>query len=129
MFFAKSGSGGGLPFMVAFAATGTTTPSIGLYCSVFNMLFLGMMLCFTRYWRMKRAEKVRKQRKDEEEEEEFMQLMGINRADLGGDSEDESSEGESSSDEEDVDEEQPRQPQRPPAIVPSAPVAGQFIMP
>lgn len=129
MFLAKNGSGGGLWFMAFFAATGTTTPKGGLLISTFNMLFLGMMLCFTRYWRLKRAEKVRQQRKDEEEEEEFMQLMGINRADLDGNSEDESSEDESSSDEEDVDEEQPRQPQRPPAIVPSAPVGGQFIMP
>jgi hypothetical protein len=129
IFLAKNGSGGSFWFMAFFAATGTTTPKAGLLISTFNMLFLGMMLCFTRYWRMKRAEKVRQQRKDEEEEDEFMQLMGINRGDLDGGSEDESSEDESSSDEEDVDEEQPRQPMRPPAIVPSAPVAGQFIMP
>lgn len=124
-----TGQTGGNPIAYLFASSSSAYPEKGFLLSLFNMLLLGMMLCFTRYWRMKRAERVRKQRKDEEEEEEFMQLMGIDRNGLDEDSSDESSD-ESTSDEEESDDEEVRPTQRYPAIIPSTGTVPQtYTMP
>jgi hypothetical protein len=114
----------GNPFMLIIGSQSGAYWHVGAFFILFNMLFMGMCLCFSRFWRMRRAERVRKQHKDEEEEEEFMRLMGIDRSGLDQESDDESSDEEESEEEED-DAEQPRSsrlPVRPPTIVPSAPV-------
>lgn len=115
----------GNPIMLIFGSQSGAYWKDGSFIVLFNMLFMGMSLCFSRFWRMRRAERVRKQAKDEEEEDEFMRLMGIDRSGMDEESDDESSDEESEDEADNDDEEQPRasrQPVRPPTIVPSAPV-------
>merc|ERR1719181_580710 len=62
---------------------------------------MAITLCFSKFWRMRRAEKVRKERKQEEEEEDFMRMMGIDpNGPLYSDSESSETEDEDESDEE-----------------------------
>jgi len=119
-----SQGGGGSQYTAFVASKSSAFPREGFWCILFNMIAMGMQLCYSRHWRMKRAERVRKQQKDEEEEEEFMQLMGIDRSKLDEESEEETSDEESSDEEEPEDEERPRAQK--PAIVQSAPPMNTF---
>lgn len=72
-----------------------TLPSSGYWVSVANMILMSLTLCFSKFWRLRRAEKVRKERKDQEEEEDFLRLLGVDPnaptdTDSGSDSESES---------------------------------------
>jgi hypothetical protein len=69
---------------------------------------MAITLCFSKFWRMRRAEKVRKERKQEEEEEDFMRMMGIDpNGPLYSDSESSDTEDDDESDEEAEQETQP----------------------
>lgn len=65
------------PIMMLVTVRSQCLPSPGYWISISNLVIMSVCLCFSKFWRIRRAEKVRKQRKQEEEEEEFMRMMGI----------------------------------------------------
>lgn len=65
------------PFMNLFTTRSGTLPAASYIMTLVNMFAMAITLCFSKFWRMRRAEKVRKEKKQAEEEEDFMRMMGI----------------------------------------------------
>jgi hypothetical protein len=94
------------PVFMLITTRSQCLPEAGFYITVINLVIMSVCLCFSKFWRMRRAEKVRKQRKAEEEEEDFMRMMGI---DPNGPQYSESSESSSSSESESESEDEDRE--------------------
>lgn len=120
-----SSTGSGNPFLMLVSSKSGVFLREGAVLAIFNLIWLFMLLVFSRFWRLKRAERVRKQRKDEEEEEEFMRLMGIDPNAAFEDSEEEDEDDDESEDE---DEEATTATQRSSAFTPSTGVSRPQIV-
>merc|ERR1711998_343644 len=100
---------GTLIFMQLANSRSGTLPASGFYLTLICMIAMSVLLCFSKFWRLRRAERVRKQKRDEEEEEDFLRMMGIDPANLDESDDEEANkvedESDSSSDEDDDDDE------------------------
>lgn len=79
-----------------------TLPASGFWISLFCMIINMVSLCFSKFWKSRRAEKVREDRKRIERDDEFMRSVGLDPDDSEVSTAVDTSEGSSSSSDEEV---------------------------